>query len=675
MTDDGSMEHAEGAAPKRRHATVLLADIVGFTAGADEATAEAVTTIIDELWRGLDAVIVAHGGHVDPHAGDGLVAVWGIDDPHDDDPERAVHCALELHRALSDLAQRTGRRLAMRIGINTGPVVVTAVGADGTHTAAGDTVDIAGWLERAAPMGGILVAHETYRNVRGVFDVAQLDPLRVGGGRDPLRTYAVLAAKPRAFRVPPRGVHGVETRTVARDPELSLLRGVVGEVLVKRHARLVTVIGEPGIGKSRLLYDLDNWIELHTEFMYYFKGRAFAHRRDDPYGLLRDLLAERCEIMDGDPPTTVLDKLRAEMSGALSAAQAAVLGRWLGFQIDGLPGVGHLIVTEAAARAHLVAYLHALTTDSPIVWLLEDLHWADDESLDLIEQLVAELSNCGFLIVAAARPELVERRRGWRSGPAAELVHLGPLTDVQAAELVNEILRPALFVADELRQLVVSRAHGHPLHIEELIKLLVDDGVIDPGDGGTWMVSLERLERTRPPATLAGVLRARLGALPAGALVPLQHAAVVGREFWEGALEAMSDDPAVETPPTLDDALRRELVIRRDPSALDGKGGFSFQHALVRDATYETLPPADRPRLHLLAARWLEHVTMPRRREHLVVVAEHLRLAGDYAGAASRWDELARDLYDAGDPGPARAASDRAATLRRESGFTDRRRA
>jgi class 3 adenylate cyclase len=667
------MERVGPVQPRRCLATVLLADIVGFTALADPLDAEPVTAIVAELWPALDAVVAAHGGHIDPHVGDALMAVWGIDRSDDSDPEQAVRCALELHRALSALAGRTGRRLAMRIGVNTGPVVVAEGVAGGPHTVSGETVDVAGRLERAAPMGGILVGHETYRNVRGVFDVAQLDPIRVSREREPVRTYAVLDAKPRAFRVPPRGVHGVETRTVGRDSELGALRGVVGEVLVRERARLVTVVGEPGIGTSRLLYELDNWIELHTEFMYYFKGRSFEHRRDTPYGLLRDLIAERCEITGADSPAMVLDKLRRETSPALAPTDAAVLGRWLGFDIAEAPGADPVVVTAAAGRSNLVRYLRSLSSETAIMWLLEDLHWADDESLDLLEWLVASMADERFLVVAGARPELLQRRPHWRFGPGSAVIQLGPLSDVHAAELVNEILRPALFVPDELRRLIVSSSGGQPLHIEELVKLLVDDGVIDPTDGGTWVISLDRLDRSRLPNTLTGVLRARLDALSTSALDALRRAAVVGREFWDGALDEMADAPSGIDPSDrngpLNELLRRELVIRHEPSTLEGTRELAFQHALLQNLAYQAVPPPERARLHAVVARWLERVTRERWREHLGVVAAHLHLAGDHAGAAARRHELARGLIEAGDPGPARVASERAIALWRAAGL------
>ncbi len=623
---------------------MLLADIVGFGALAGELVDDVATAVVDDLWRELDAVVAAHGGHIDPHVDDALMAVWGIGAPHDSDPERAVRCALELQRALSELGRRTRRQLAMRVGINTGPVVVTEVDPARPPAVIGSTVEVASHLERAAPMGGIVVGHETYRNVRGVFDVAQLDPLRVSGEREPLRTYAVLDAKPRAFRVPPRGVHGVETRTIGRDAELGTLRGMVGEVLARQHARLVTVVGPPGIGKSRLLHELDNWIELHTEFIYYFKGRAQAHRRATPYGLLRDVMAERCEILDTDPPATVLEKLQRQTSPALAAPDAAALGVWLGFHLPGLGGADAGAASDDAGRRHLATYLLSLADDSPVMWLLEDLHWADDESLDVIEWLVTALGTHGFLVVASARPELVRRRPSWRSSPGATVLPLDPLADDQAGALVNEILRPALFVPEELRQLVVARAGGLPIHIEELLKLLVDNGVIDPIEGGTWIISLDRLERSNLPTTLTDVLRARLDALPGHALAALQHAAVVGREFWDGAVAALAGATAApgRDDEALDLLLQRELVIRRTPPTPRGTGQLAFQHALLHDVAYQSVPAAERARQHALVARWLELATEERRREHLGVVAEHLELAGDHDAAAARRRELAR---------------------------------
>jgi class 3 adenylate cyclase len=245
---------------RRRQVTVLFADVSGFTSMSSRLDAELVAARMNELWARLDAVITDHGGRVDKHIGDAVMAVWGVASTSEDDPERAVRAGLalqaELHRWSSP------DELALRVGINTGPAHLGAVGVSGEFTAMGDTVNVASRVEHLAAPGGVVVTHDTYRHIRGVFDVDALEPAFVKGKEEAISAYVVRAAKARAFHMPTRGVEGVETRMIGRAAELNVLRSEFERVVGEPVTRHVTVIGEAGIGKSRLLYEFENWIEL-----------------------------------------------------------------------------------------------------------------------------------------------------------------------------------------------------------------------------------------------------------------------------------------------------------------------------------------------------------------------------------------------------------------------------
>src|SRR4051794_6783699 len=410
------------AAGRRTQVTVLFADVSGFTALSETRDAEVVMDLMNALWARLDAVVVDHGGRVDKHIGDALMAVWGTDGTREDDPERAVRTALRLQAALVEFRDTCGHDIAMRVGINTGPALVGAVGTTAERTVIGDTVNVASRLEHAAPVGGVLIAHDTYRHVRGLFKVESLGPLAVKGKQELVLAYVVHSARPRAFPIATRGVAGIETRTVGRDAELEALQRAYRETVAAGAARIVTVVGEAGIGKSRLLYEFDNWLELLPENVYYFAGRAYPNRTRSPFALMRSVLTTRFDILDSDDAPTVRAKVRAGFADVLDERDADLVAHWVG--LDTLGDAGHRLAGSAdlptVARAHLVAWFRARATDRPVAMLLEDLHWADDESLDLLVHLLDQVAATPLLVVGATRPELLNRKR-WPAGVVVQL--------------------------------------------------------------------------------------------------------------------------------------------------------------------------------------------------------------------------------------------------------------
>lgn len=665
------LEASSAEPQRRRQVTVLFADLSGFTAMSARLDPEAVASVMNELWARLDAVVVEHGGRVDKHIGDAVMAVWGAEATREDDPERAVRAALAINE---ELERRTaGEGLAMRIGINTGPVYLGGVGASTEFTAMGDAVNVASRVQGMAPLAGTLVTHDTYRHVRGVFDVEELGPTTLKGKDAPVRLYLVLRAKTRAFRMHTRGVEGVETQMIGRAGELALLRAEFEQVVEQPAARRAMVIGDAGIGKSRLLYELESRIDLHPATAYFFAGRALPTRRSVPFGLVRDLLGDRFGVLDSDPPSVVAEKVRAGLGPTLTTSEADLVGHWLGFDfrtsaaVQGLLGSGQLATT---ARAHLLRYLEALAADMPVVLFLEDLHWADDESLTLVDELVAELVAAHVLIVGVARPSLLER-------PVADgllercsvALHLSPLGAEATRALVAEVLQKADRVPDELVDLIAQRADGNAFFVEELVKMLIEDGVIEAGEPwDPWQVHLDRLDAGRVPATLAGVLQARLDSLAASERDALQRSSVVGRVFWDAAVASLGPDGIEATARSLEGARARELVFRREHSSFDDCVEYSFKHALLREVTYETVLLRDRQRLHRLVARWITESAGERVVEYAGLIAAHHRLAGDLGSAADLLGQAGVAALDAGNAAGARRSFDEALELWRDAG-------
>jgi class 3 adenylate cyclase len=404
------------APEQRKQATILFADVSGYTAMSETMDAEEVSEMMNALWQRLDVAIVEHGGRIDKHTGDGVMALWGVDKAGESDPERAIRAALAMQAALAEF--EAGHDINMRIGLNTGPVLMGTVGTTGEFSVVGDTVNLASRLEGAAPTGGVLISYDTYRHVRGVFDVLEQEPIQVKGKARPVQTYVVQRAKPRAFRMSTRGVAGIETRMVGRDAELLMLQNMFRDATEDAEVRVVTVVGDAGVGKSRLLYEFEKWIELLSEQVWRFEGRATPETQARPYSLIRRMFAHRFEILDSDSAAEVRAKFRAGMAASLNSDQADLVGQLLGLDFSTSPAVQAQLGSESfreRATAHLTKYLQDVA-GSPTAIILEDVHWADDSSLDLLDYLVTVVLDTRLLVICLTRPPLFERRPSWGEG-------------------------------------------------------------------------------------------------------------------------------------------------------------------------------------------------------------------------------------------------------------------
>ena len=633
---------------ERRMVTILFCDVKGSTAMAEQLDPEEVMEIMSGAFEFLIQPIYCYEGTLARLMGDAILAFFGAPIAHEDDPERSIRAALEIVQGAGGYAAKLEREqgiqgLNVRVGINTGLVVVGEVGSDlrVEYTAMGDAVNLAARMEQNAPPGGILISHDTYRHVRGVFDVQPQEPLLVKGKAEPVLTYLVQRAKPRAFRVEMRGVEGIQTHMVGRQVELLALQRVFEEIIEDAETRAVTVVGDAGVGKTRLLDEFFNWFELRPETVWYFKGRAASTTQAVPYQLWRDLFAYRFQILESDSAAKAMSKFRDGMAGVLEPDRADLVGQLVGFDFAaagseavqallGSPNFGQL------ARVYLVQYFRGMVARQPAVMLLEDLQWADDSSLDLVVQLVSELADAPLLVVGAARPGLFERRPNWGEGQEAyRRLELEPLSKRASRALVQEILQKAVQVPRELRELIVDAAEGNPYYVEELIKMLIEDGVIVRGEP-QWQVQVERLAKVRVPPTLTAVLQARLDALPQGEKAVLQRASVVGRLFWDrlvGELTADEDERG-DVGPLLGALRERELVFQREQSAFANAREYTFKHTILRDVTYETVLLKLRRRYHAQVAAWLEGHAGERLSEYLGMIAGHYELAREGAKAA-----------------------------------------
>jgi len=638
---------------ERKLVTVMFADISGFTALAEQLDPEAVRELMNACFDRLVPVIEKYEGTVEKFIGDEIMAIFGAPVAHENDPERALRTALEMMDELKKFNADQNFNMGLHIGVDTGLVIAGGIGSEGQqqYGVMGDTVNLAKRLEEVAQSGCVLISHATYCHIRGVFDVMPQESIQIKGKVEPMRTYLVQRAKPRVFNMGIRGVEGIETRMVGREAELVTLQNVFRDTMEDADTRIVTVVGEAGVGKSRLLYEFDKWIKLLPEEIRFFKGWATPEMQASPYGVTRRMFAHRFKILESDNAAEVMDKFRAGMAAALDPNQADLAGHLIGFDFSTSLAVQNALESESfrkRALAGMTEYFRVVARE-PTVIFLEDIHWADDSSLDLIDHLAVTLPETCLLVVCLARPALFEQRSGWGEGQEAHIsLELKALSRRESRALVTEILQNVDEIPIDLRDLVVEGSEGNPFYVEELIKMLIDDGVIRCDESG-WQGELERLVEVQVPPTLTGVLQARLDSLPRKERELLQRASVVGRLFWDMAvaeLAAIEEDcfDKDELIPLLAAIRNRELVFRREHSTFAGTDEYTFKHALLRDVAYETVLLKLRRVYHAQVAQWLEHTAGERISEHLSLIARHYELAGETAKASAFWRRSGEEL-------------------------------
>jgi class 3 adenylate cyclase/tetratricopeptide (TPR) repeat protein len=630
---------------QRKLATILFLDIAGHTALTIDLDPEEQMEVIDAAIARMAAKIGEFGGHVTRYQGDGFKAIFGLPVAYENDPAQAIQSSLAIQTEARKISVEleTERALSgfqVRIGIATGMVIAGGETED-EDTIKGLAVNLAARLENAAEPGTILISHDSYRHVRGIFDFEPLEPILVKGLSEKVAVYRVLRAKARPFFRGMRGVEGVETRMVGRELEFQQLCKLFHEVIEDNKRQMVTVVGEAGLGKSRLLYEYENWVDLQPESVEIFKVRARLETRGLAYAPIRDMFAFRYQIQDDDQAMAVREKLADGLVEAFGADPASkkkvhIIGQLLGHNFSDSPYVEEVLDDPQRLRdwalSYLSDYFRAMSDQKPILLLIEDLHWADNSSLDALKTLASELNGQQVLIIATARVALLERRPHWGEGQDFhQRVVLESLSKRESRSLVGEVLQMVNKVPGALLELVISNAEGNPFYVEELVKMLIEDGVIVPSEP-SWQVEQDKLQEIQVPPTLTGVLQARLDALPWEEKAILQQASVVGRIFWDQVIERINESANLRVTDfgvadVLEDLQGKELVFRREISAFADAREHIFKHALLREVTYESVLKRERNTYHALIADWLIEHSRERENEFFGLIADHLEHA------------------------------------------------
>jgi class 3 adenylate cyclase/tetratricopeptide (TPR) repeat protein len=583
---------------ERKLATVLFIDIVDSTQLVTGSDPEIVRRRVAEFFDRVSHCVTVHGGIVEKFAGDAVLAAFGIPQAHEDDAERAARAALGMRESIRELD------LEVRVGIEAGEVVVDQ--ADSTF-ATGEAVNIAARLQQAAMPGEILIGPTAHRLARGTLLVEDAGPLELKGMGAAMRAWRVLSAVDAAH------VH-VGAPLVGRETELELLEHTYQRTLRDGRAHLFTIYGEPGVGKSRLVREFVDSIDGASVL----KGRCLPYGEGVTYWPLAEMIKAATGITDDEPLEEAFEKLRA-------CCEDDAVADLIGLAAGLLEAVeGERSPQEIAWAAREV--MSTLADVQPLILFFEDIHWAEEPMLDLVEHM-ADWVRAPLLILCLARPDLLDVRPAWGGGRVrSTAIELEPLSDEESEELVSALVSE-LVDPPPLPKTLLDRTEGNPLFVEETIRMLMEGG-----------------DSERVPDTLQALIAARIDHLAPDAKVLLQRAAVIGRVFWKGAIAHSAPNLDVET--LLDDLLLREFVLREERSSISGEKAYRFKHMLIREVAYTGLSKQARAQQHARFAEWIKE----RAGEELVEIrAHHLdhasQLLAELDGAAP--EELTREAAEA----------------------------
>jgi class 3 adenylate cyclase/tetratricopeptide (TPR) repeat protein len=619
-------------AEERRTVTVLFADVSGYTSVAERLDHETVKSLIERCLTRLAAEVLRYGGRIDKFIGDSVMAVFGAPVSHEDDPERAVRASIGMQEAMvglnESIARGHGFELALRIGINTGEVLAGRLGD--AYTVIGDTVNVAARLQAVGPIGGILVGDRTRRATATVVEYRPGDQLTLKGKREPVSAYAVIGLR-EGTAGRDRGARR-ETRLIGRRDELAELETLFKRVVHGSAPHQATIIGQAGVGKSRVLREFERELSSRAQPVVVRRGRCLPFGTTVAYWPLSEMLRAECRIVDGDPSTVAFGKLEGRLLPLLAARASdedasrriAAIARLVGVEAASGAGTAEHEDPQSARESFfgaVRAVFEAIAAEDPMVLAWEDIHWADEGMLELIDYLSRWL-RAPVLQICLAREELLERAPGWGAARrSTSSIFLEPLGAAETRELIAGLLEDTDATGEVIDPLT-ERAGGNPLFAEELVQRIAEEGAANV---------------TELPDTVHGVLAARLDSLQPFERHVVQHAAVVGRTFWEAALEPLARDEQGDLKAALLALREKDLIVLGEGGVLHGEQELAFKHVLIRDVAYGMLPKAIRARKHDEVGAFLEERAGERGEEVVALLAQH------YGRAAMLAEEVQLD--------------------------------
>jgi class 3 adenylate cyclase/tetratricopeptide (TPR) repeat protein len=615
------------AQERRKTVTIFFSDLKGSTNLGEKLDSESLREVIGRYFDEMRAILEDHGGRVEKYIGDAIMAVFGLPRVHEDDALRAVRAALATKEALAalneELQRRWGVQLQNRTGVNTGEVVAGDP-TQGQRLVTGDVVNVAARLEQAAPALEILIGEPTYRLVRHAVDVEPVDPLELKGKSERVPAYRLLAAHEAELS------ERAAMPLVGREQELVALDRAFRASRDEPSCRIVTVLGEAGVGKSRLT---DAFVDAAVGTAQVLTGRCLPYGRGITFWPLAEIARAAAEIREDDSTEVALSKL-ARLAGPEGDEVAHRVASAIGLSEQQFPldelfwGTRKLFET--------------LASRGPLVLVFEDIHWAESTLLDLIDHLVSSTSNVPVFILCLARHELLEQRPQWGSGACAATLSLEPLSRDDASRIVDNLLG-RVGIDEHVRERIVEAADGNPLFVEQLLSMMIDEGVVQRTDAG-WVAVAEVGDIAVPP-TINALLAARLDGLGPEERAVIDAASVIGLVFAGSAVHELVADPIKDRVEALLDSLAGKQLVRSDRVLLDGEDAFRFQHILIRDAVYHALLKRNRATLHERFVDWGERVNRSRdRTEYEEILGYHLEQAYSFLSELGPLDDHGRKL-------------------------------
>jgi class 3 adenylate cyclase/tetratricopeptide (TPR) repeat protein len=622
-----------GEREERKLVTALFCDLVESTARFDRADPEDMREALAEYHACVRREIERFGGTVEKFIGDAVAAVYGAPVTHEDDAQRAVLSALRILLAIEELNESHREApLAVRVGIETGEAVVT-VDAERPEQgiAVGDVLTTASRLQTVAPPGGILVGGATYRLTQDVIDYDPLEPVELKGKAAPLPVWIAKGARSRfgaeLHRKP-------STPLVDREDELELLKRIFARTVREPSVQLVTLMGEPGVGKSRVLMEFFTHIDDLPEIVFWRQGRCLPYGDGVSFWALAEIVKAHAGVLESDGADEARDKLNASVTALIEESAERDWLRARVAPLIGLEGSFPDAIDRDEAFSAWRRYVEAIAAVRPLVMAIEDLHWADSAMLDFVEYLVDWSAGVPVLVLCTARPELFEQNSRWGGGKRnSSILTLEPLNEAETGRLASSLLSAGTPTA--VRRDLIDRSGGNPLFAEEFARMLNDRaGLSDTDPAGPSIPTVGS------PESLHALIAARLDTLPASQKSILQDASVVGKVFWPGALIDMGASDAQAVTDALHELTRRELVRPARVSSVKNEPEYSFSHSLVREVAYGQIPRKARAAKHVAAARWTEQLAGERISDHAELLAQHFEHALELGRSAWDTDEV-----------------------------------